>query len=322
MPSSYELKLILGTSYQMKTRIAGLELDNLVMNASGPRCTTLAELEALGKSESGAIVTKSCTLEPREGNPSPRYVDVDLGSINSMGLPNLGYKKYIELLPKLKKFKKPVIVSVSGLKLEDNLEIIKALNNTDVDAIELNLSCPNLVGKPQVGYDFEQTGVVLREVMKIRKKKLGVKLPPYFDFVHFEQMAAILNKYKPDFVTCINSIGNGLIIDPDKEIALIKPKGGFGGIGGQYVKPTALANVRKFYELLDRKIDIIGVGGIYSGKDVFEFVLAGASAVQIGTVLMQENTKAFARIGKEFDAYCKKKGYKNISDFKGKLKAL
>lgn len=306
----------------MKTNIAGIEFPNFIYNASGPKCTTLEELEALGNSKAGAILTKSNTVEAREGNPSPRYVDADLGSINSMGLPNLGYKKYIEFIPKLKEFGKPVIVSIAGLTLEDNIEMLTALNETQVDLIELNLSCPNLVGEPQVAYDFEATENYLTETMKTTKKKTGVKLPPYFDFAHFEKIAKILNKHKPAFVSTINSIGNGLIIDAEKEEVLIKPKGGFGGIGGDFVKPTALANVRKLYELLDKEIDVIGVGGIKSGKDAFEFILAGAKGVQVGTILMQENTPCFERITKEFEEYVKNKGYSSIEDFRGKLKTM
>jgi len=306
----------------VETTIAGIKLDNLIYNASGPKCVTLPDLKIIGNSKSGAILTKSCTKEPREGNPEPRYFDMGLTSINSMGLPNLGYKKYAEMIPELKKFKKPVFVSVSGLTMEDSIEIIKAMNQTDADAIELNLSCPNIPGKPQVAYDFDATDKYLREALKVSKKKLGVKLPPYFDFVHFEEIAKILNKHKPAFVVTINSIGNGLIIDPKTEKVVIKPKGGFGGIGGIYVKPTALANVRKLYELLDKKIDIVGVGGIYTGVDVFEFVLCGAKAVQLGTVYMQQGPGSIERISKEFDDYAKKKGYNSIEEFRGKLKTI
>ena len=306
----------------MKTSIAGIELKHPIFNASGPLCATAEELHMLGQSHASAIMTKSCTLEHRDGNPKPRYKNINHGSINSMGLPNLGYKRYIELIPELKKYLKPIIVSVSGLCLEDNKTIISALNNTDANLIELNLSCPNLIGKPQMAYDFEQSDSVLTEVMKLAKKPLGVKLPPYFDFVHYEQMASILNRHKVKFVTCINSPGNALVIDPEKEQIVIKPKKGFGGLGGRYIKPIGLANVRKFYELLDRDIDIIGVGGIYTGRDVFEYVLAGAKAVQLGTIFMQEKHGCFNRIEKEFNDVMQRKGYHSIEEVRGKLKEL
>ena len=301
--------------------ISGVKLETCVFNAAGPKDATLKELEVIAKSASSAITMKSCTLEPRKGNPEPRYCDLPEGSINSSGLPNLGYKEYVRFSSLLKKYHKPVVASVSGLKLADNVKIIKVFNNSEADLIELNLSCPNVPGKPQVCYDFEQSEEVLDAITDVCKKPLGVKLAPYFDFAHFEQMAGILRKRKLAFITCINSIGNALVIDPDKESAVIKPKGGFGGLGGKYVKYTALANVRKFHELLPH-VPIIGCGGIYSGKDAFEFILAGATAVQLGTVFIQEGPSCFGRIQKELKDYLKKKGYETLEDFRGKLKTL
>jgi dihydroorotate dehydrogenase (fumarate) len=135
-------------------------------------------------------------------------------------------------------------------------------------------------------------------------------------------MAEILNQYPLRFVTCINSIGNALVIDSDKEEVVIKPKDGFGGIGGDYIKPTALANVRQFYTLLKKDIDVVGCGGIKSGVDAFEHILCGASVVQLGTILMQEGVSAFDRIAQELQEIMQKKGYQNLLDFKGKLKSL
>ena len=305
----------------LSVEVAGIKLANPIFNASGPRCSNQEELESLGDSEAGAILTKSCTMEPREGNPSPRYADFEGGSINSMGLPNLGIDKYIQILPSLKKYAKPIFVSSSGMTMNDQLEIISRLNHsTDLDAIELNLSCPNLVGKPQVGYDFQQSQKLIEEACSITKKSLGVKLPPYFDFSHFQSMADILNSSKVQFVTCINSPGNGLVIDPASETTLIRPKGGFGGIGGPIIKPFGLANVRKFRELLRADIQIIGVGGITTGMDVFEYILAGADAVQIGTAYMQEGPLIFKRITNELTRFMELKGYTNLQDFRGRLK--
>jgi len=303
--------------------IANVTFPSCIYNASGALCTSLEELIAIGNSKSGAILSKSCTLEPREGNPSPRYHSLPYGSINSMGIPNLGYKKYAEFAKSLKRFGKPYIVSVSGMTFDDNVTIVRELSSvTEIDLLELNLSCPNLIGKPQVGYDFEQSKILLEKVFSVCKKPLGVKLPPYFDFIHFEQMANVLNQFPLEFVTCINSLGNGLAIDVETETVMIKPKGGFGGIGGKYAKPTALANVRKFYELLNRNISIIGVGGIETGSDVFEYLLCGASAVQIGTILVEEGVKCFERIEKELQELMEKKGYSSVDEVKGKLKTL
>lgn len=306
------------------TKIAGVSLETCIFNTSGPRDETLPLLKIIGKSKSSAITMKSCTLEPRTGNPEPRYANLpNQSSINSMGLPNEGYKEYVKFVPILKKqFKKPVVGSISGMTLEDNVVMFEAFNKTDVDLIEFNPGSPNTIGKPIVGYDVSQMDRLLAAVTKVCKKKWGVKLPPYFDLVHFEQIAKVLKKYPISFVTCINSIGNGLVIDPEKEQVVIKPKGGFGGIGGKVIKYTTLANVRKFYELLGDKIQIIGVGGVTSGVDAFEMILAGASAVQLGTIYMQEGPSCFTRIQKELADYMSKKGYKTIEDFRGKLKVI
>lgn len=309
---------------KINTTIGGVLLSTCVLNTSGPRSETLPLLKIIGSSKSSAIAMKSCTLEPRIGNPEPRYADLpNNSSINSMGLPNLGYKEYLRFASVLKKkFKKPVIASISGMTLEDNIIMFEAFNESSADIIEFNPGSPNTIGKPIVGYDVKEMDRLLSAVTKICKKPWGVKLPPYFDLVHFAQIAKVLRRYPIDFVTCINSIGNGLAINPKTEKTLIKPKGGYGGIGGKYIKYTALANVRKFYELLGDKIKIIGVGGIFSGIDAFEFILAGASAVQLGTVYMQEGKSCFSRIQKELIVYMDKKGYKSIEDFRGKLKTV
>lgn len=307
----------------ISTKIAGLDFQTCILNTSGPADVTLSELEIIAKSQSSAVTMKSCTLEPRKGNPEPRYADLEFGSINSMGLPNLGYKAYIKFSKILKKkYKKPLIASISGMTLKDNVTIFKAFNNSPVDLIEFNPGSPNTIGKPIVGYDVAEMDRLLEAVSKVCKKPFGVKLPPYFDLIHFEQIVDIIRKYPVEFVTCVNSIGNGLAIDPYKERPLIKPKGGLGGIGGKYIKYTALANVRRFYELFNGKIQIIGVGGVYSGIDAFEFILAGASAVQIGTAYLQKGPKIFSEIQNELREFMQRKGYIKLSDFRGKLKTL
>lgn len=307
----------------ISTKIAGVKLDSCIYNASGPADVTLDELETIAKSNSSAITMKSCTLEARQGNPEPRYADLEFGSINSMGLPNLGYKAYIKFSKILKKkYGKPIIASISGLTFEDNVVIFKAFNNSEVDIIEFNPGSPNTIGKPITGYDVEEMDRLLDMVAKICKKPWGIKLPPYFDLVHFEQIAQVIKKYPIKFVTCINSIGNGLVINPYTEQPLIKPKGGLGGIGGRYIKYTTLANVRKFYEIFEDEIQVIGVGGIYSGIDAFELILAGASAVQIGTAYLQKGPSIFEKVRKELKEFMASKGYKKLYDFRGELKSL
>jgi dihydroorotate dehydrogenase (fumarate) len=239
-----------------------------------------------------------------------------------MGLPNLGYKYYNEITPKLKSYGKPLIASIAGAESQEYKKIVETFNSSNVDILEINLSCPNVVGRPQIGYDFEMSEEIMGIVGDVSDKPWGVKLPPYFDFVHFEEMASILNSSKISFIVSINSIGNALFIDWKTEKVLIKPKGGFGGLGGKYIKPTALANVRKFHELLNKKIKIVGVGGIYSGIDAFEFILSGATLLQLGTSFAQEGPQIFERVSRELKVIMEKKGYKSLEDFRGKLKVI
>ena len=307
-----------------------LNLQNIIFNASGPKCTTLEELKKIDNSNACIVLTKSATLKFRDGNPKPRYFDNKLGSINSMGLPNKGIDYYISIA---NEFKKPYIISISGLDLTENLiildKIIKGLNNDkNIYGLEINLSCPNIVGKGQLAYNFEELDNYLNNIFnKLENSSIIVciKLPPYFEIEHFKIVGNILNKYPIDFITCINSIGNGLIVNHLTNSTLIKPKKGCGGIGGSYIKPTGLSNVWNFYNIfkeIHSNIKIIGCGGISSGIDAYEYILCGADLLQIGTQYYKEDVKCFNRINMELKTLMNDKNYKDIKDFKGKLKIL
>lgn len=318
----------------LQTTLAGIPLSCCVYNASGPRTGAVDALVKIGESQAGAVLSKSATLLPQDGNPFPRYNEFQLGdycvgSINSEGLPNRGIDYYIseDVVKKVAASGKPYIVSLSGLSLKDNLDMLhRASNVCGIAAIELNLACPNIPGKPTIAYDFEQMDEVLREVTSHPaftghpERPLGVKLAPYFDIPHFQRAAEILNKYAIKFVVCTNTIGNALIVDADAEHAVISPKGGFGGLGGGYVKQIALANVRQMSLLLRPDIDVVGVGGVQSGRDAFELILCGAMAVQVGTTHWSEGAMCFTRIAGELETIMKEKGYQAIDDFRGKLK--
>jgi dihydroorotate dehydrogenase (fumarate) len=307
----------------ISTNISSVNLQSCIYNASGCNCTTLEQLDSLYKSEAGAIISKSGTVNSRPGNPEPRLSLVEHGSINSMGVPNLGYKFYLNYSKNIKD--KPYIQSIIPFNIND-LEIMLTDINKNSNypyLVEVNLSCPNIVNKSIVAYDYESFNKYLDKINNINTSNLiiGLKLPPYFEFCQFEQIANIIKKYtsKIKFLTCINSMVNGLIIDSEKEETLIYPKEGYGGIGGMYAKPFALSNVNKFYKLLGDEIDIIGCGGVSSGQDVFDHILCGASAVQVGTQLVKEGPTCFERIEKELIDIMERKGYSKISDFKGRL---
>lgn len=315
---------------QFNTSIAGIALATPICNASGVMCTTDEQLSQLAFDPTiGGIFTKSCTIEKRVGNPYPRYFAATASSpsINSMGLPNAGIDYYIESAKRFGHIK-PVFLSVAGLTLQENMDIIKRIDENDnsmISGIELNLSCPNVPGKPQIAYDFDAIDETLRRVFEIHhssKLPLGVKLPPYFDPIHFEHVADLLKQHPVKWVTCINSVGNGLVIDPIHETTVIFPKSGLGGLGGAAIKATALANVYAFRRLLPFGIDVIGCGGITRGMDIFEHILCGAQAVQIGTLMQDQGLSAVQKCLTEFNHIMTLKKYTSLDDFRGKLNVV
>ena len=313
----------------ISTQLGAHQLTGYAYNASGINNQILSQLKKIADSGSGAITLKSATMEAREGNPNPKYIvksDLIPGcTLNSMGLPNEGIVKTLEFVKELKEYSnKPIIVSLSGLSLDENLRMLKMVQSQNLaDLIELNLSCPNIPNKPMVGYDPEQVNNTLKQVRDIGGNiKLGVKLPPYTDLPIFDQISELLLQYQVSYITCCNTLGNCLVINPDTETTLIKPKNGLGGLAGDYIKPLALGNVWNFYQRLQGKVQIVGVGGIRTGTDAFEFLLAGADAVQIGTTWAQEGIGAFERINNEFEQIMASKGYAQISSALGQLKTI
>lgn len=327
----------LDSSYTLPTA-PSVTFPNRLLNAAGCWCTTDHELDELMASASGGVVTKSCTALPRDGNPLPRLYMQSIPptssdpahrmSINSTGLANQGlaaYALYGQMHPPAAR-PKPYIVSVAGVAYGENVKMVHTLqtdSHTDIDAIELNLSCPNIAGKPQVGYDFEATREVLRQVLAaradacdqysstsktdsatVRRIPIGLKLPPYLDQSHFKSIAEVLDDVLSElaFVTCINSLGNGFVYqqhEPSETepcfTPAIAPNDGFGGIGGALVKPFGLANVRALHRELP-SLPLIGCGGVCTAQDVKEYLAVGASLVQVGTALMHEGPGVFGRL--------------------------
>ncbi|MFD1465209.1 dihydroorotate oxidase [Lapidilactobacillus mulanensis] len=294
-----------------------------LMNAAGVHCESISELRELQQSAAGTLITKTATLQPRQGNQSPRYADLPFGSLNAMGLPNFGLDYYLDFVSTQPANGRQLFLSVTGFSTAETLELLHKISASDFQGItELNLSCPNVEGHPQLAYDFAATKQLLQQVFNFFDKPLGIKLPPYFDLAHFDQMATIINQFPIAYVNCINSIGNGLFIDPQTDTVVTRPKTGFGGIGGAYVKPTALANVWAFHQRLESRIAIIGTGGVRTGRDVYELLLCGASMVQVGTQLHQEGVDVFARLETELQEILTAKKIDQLTDMIGQLQTL
>ena len=273
-----------------------------IYNASGVHCTERCQLDELYRCEyTGAVVTKSSTIYAREGNPKPRYYyDGSLSySINSSGLPNIGMRKYVEWICE-RHSTKPCILSVAPLTLDDlKRQISYISDNVSIVDPEINLSCPNIVGRPQVAYDisaFEEYNRIISE--RFGEKGYGLKLPPYFDNAISDNVCDIINAINTNsYVTCINSVPNAFALN-DELAPSILPNSGFGGLGGRCILPIALSNVKRFSQLT--KKDIVGCGGITQGEDIKRHFACGAKAVQVGTSLYENGIDDFKRLYDEF----------------------
>lgn len=290
---------------QQLPNIAGYEFDGFIMGASGCHDHTLEELTELAKSESAAIVTKSCTLAPLSGNDGTIYWEGDDRAINSIGLKNRGCQYIFDDLRHIETDKVKMVSIAAEQKGTNAALALYALEKTRGAKLllEFNVSCPNTNGK-MLGYNFEKLEVVLHMVDSIVESPYGLKLPAYLDVSQFEQIVAIIKKHPfVQFITCINSV-RGLIINLNNNNipTAITPNEGIGGVSGPIIKPLGLANVgtfRKMFEENNVNISIIGCGGISTVNDVVEYLMCGADALQIGFQLKKEGPSVFKRLHRE-----------------------
>lgn len=264
----------------LTTEIAGIKMKNPVMVASGTFGFGKEYYEYLDLNKLGAIITKSITLKPREGNPPPRIVETPAGMLNSIGLQNEGIDYFLkEHLPFLAKFDTPTIVNIAGETVEEYAELAKILNKEPkVKGIEVNISCPNVKkGGMMFGIDPQLTKEVISAVKKsATTMPVIAKLTPNVTDITIIAKAAV--EAGADALSLINTI-LGMAID----IETGKSRLGTltGGLSGPAIKPIA---VRMVYEVAHTvEVPVIGIGGIMSGADAIEFFLAGAKAIQVGT---------------------------------------
>ena len=305
----------------LQCKFKNLIFNNPISNASGVFCKERSDLLEMLHSFSGTFITKSCTLNPRPGNEKPSYWENNRISINSMGLPNYGYRYYTGFLEDLEKeeVNKHCFLSIANIDNNETKEMLRYIyDKSYIKYPEINVSCPNIKGKEQLGYNYIDLERFLIDIEDIYDKPFGLKLPPFFDPVQFERIAQIVKCFDNiQYLTCVNSVGNALQIDINTECGVIKPKDGLGGFGGCDILPVALSNVYQFKKLLP-DLDIVGCGGIKTGEDVFKHLLVGATFVQIGTTLNREGISCINRILNELELIMLKKGYTTIDEFRGK----
>lgn len=262
----------------MKTVVAGVEFKNPVIAASGTFGFGREYNGFYDVGKLGGICSKGLTLEPRQGNPPVRIAETPSGMLNSVGLQNPGVHAFIEHeLPFMKGLGTVVIANAAGACESDYVKIVEILSGTDVDMIELNISCPN-VKKGGMAFGVEPSGVesITRAVRKVCKKPLIVKLTPNVSDIAANARAA--ERGGADAVSLINTVA-AMAVDFKTRRPVLKVTG--GGLSGPCVKPIALRMVYECYRAV--KIPIIGMGGVMTGRDAGEFMLCGAAAVQVGS---------------------------------------
>lgn len=261
-----------------KVKLAGIELKNPVMTASGTFGSGMEYSEFVDLNKLGAVVTKGVSSIPWEGNPVPRVAETYGGMLNAIGLQNPGIDVLIKRdLPFLKQYDTKVIVNVCGKSLNDYLEVVERLSDEDVDMLEINISCPNVKeGGIAFGQNEKTVEMVTKEIKKKAKQPVIMKLSP--NVTDIAVMAKAAEAGGADVISLINTI-TGMKIDIEKQTFVLANK--TGGMSGPAVKPVALRMVYQASNAV--KIPVIGMGGISCAEDAIEFILAGATAVSVGT---------------------------------------
>jgi dihydroorotate dehydrogenase (NAD+) catalytic subunit len=298
-----------------KVNIAGVEFANPVMTASG--CCGYGEelTQAFPLSRLGALVTKTITPKPRLGHPPPRVAEVSSGMLNAIGLANVGIDRFItEKIPFLETQKTRVIVNVGGATVDEYVQVCARLNDIDcIDMIELNLGCPNVnEGGMQFGADPGMTEKTVREVKRVFSRPVIAKLTPNVTDVTDTALAA--EQGGADVLSLINTLVGMTVNIQTWHPTLTYNR---GGLSGPAIMPVALAQVDAVYSSC--KLPIIGLGGISTCEDVIQFLLVGATAVQIGTALFVE-PDAPVKIIKGLKQYMKSRKVARVTDMIGRVR--
>ena len=295
----------------MKVNINGVEFKNPVIAASGTfgfgaEYNNFYDVRILG-----GISSKGLTINPKEGNDGLRVYETPSGMMNSVGLNNPGIDAFIQNeIPKMRKLGTNIIANIGGGCLEDYQAAVTKINDTDIDMIELNISCPNVKhGGMAFGIKADVAYDVVKEIKAISKKPLMVKLSPNAEDI--VAMAVKCQEAGADSISLINTL-KGMAIDVYKRKPVFNNI--TAGLSGPAIKPVALRMVYEVSKAVD--IPVIGLGGIATGQDAIEFMMAGARAIQIGTINFV-NPMAGKEIIEEMEAFLKEQGIKDINEIVG-----
>ena len=298
----------------LRVNVAGVEFANPLIAASGTFGFGREYAELYPLSELGGISCKGTTLRERPGNPAPRVTETPSGMLNAVGLQNPGVDHFIKYdLPWLRQQNTKIIANLAGSGADEYFEMAAKLDETDIDMIELNISCPNVkAGGAQFGTSVEGVSEITKGVRKNTKKPLMVKLSP--NVTDISEMAVAAEASGADAVSLINTL-TGMRIDINTGRPIIRNN--TGGLSGPAILPVA---IRMVWQTASKvKIPVVGLGGISTWQDVVEMMLAGASAVQIGTALFTD-PYAPLKITKGLNAFLDAKGIKSVTELTGGIK--
>lgn len=297
-----------------KVNIAGVELKNPVMTASGTFGSGKEYSEFVDLNKLGAVVTKGVANIPWPGNPTPRVAETHGGMLNAIGLQNPGIDVFAERdIPFLRQYDTKIIVNVCGKSTEDYIAVVERLAEEDVDLLEINISCPNVKeGGIAFGQNPRSAEEITKQVKKAAKQPIIMKLSP--NVTDITEMARAVEAGGADAVSLINTL-TGMKIDINRRTFALANK--TGGMSGPAIKPVA---VRMVYETANAvKLPIIGMGGIATAEDALEFILAGATAVSVGTANFF-NPTATVEIAAGIEDYMKTQGVSRVADLVGIVK--
>lgn len=298
----------------LNVKIGQLEMKNPVMTASGTFGYGEEYADFIDITKIGGIIVKGTTLHKREGNPYPRMAETPSGMLNAVGLQNKGVDYFVnQIYPRIKQIDTQMIVNVSGSAIEDYVATAERINELDkIPAIELNISCPNVKqGGMAFGVTTKGAEEVTRAVREVYKKTLIVKLSP--NVTSIADIAKAVEQGGADSVSLINTL-LGMAIDAEKRRPILSTV--TGGMSGAAVKPIALRMVWQVAKAVG--IPVIGLGGIMNWIDAVEFILAGASAIQIGTANFIDPTVTL-KVVDGINDYLDRHGFNSVADLVGAL---
>jgi dihydroorotate dehydrogenase (NAD+) catalytic subunit len=300
----------------VSTTVASVKLKNPTMLASGILGLRGEILKSVAKHGAGAVITKSIGMAERKGYNTPNIIEPMPGVVlNAMGLPNPGCEFFKSEIKIAKEADVPVIASIFGEKNEEFVKTAQVMEDAGADMLEINVSCPHAGSRRLIGQDSQRTFEVVKAVRSSVDIPIMVKLTP--NVTDITEVAEAAIEAGANAISAINTI-KALYIDIERCVPILSNK--VGGMSGFAIKPIAVrcvAEIALKISALGVKVDVVGVGGINNGKDAVEFIMAGASAVQVGTAVLYQGIDVFGNIVKEIEQFMEEKGYGSIQKIKG-----